>query len=101
MRVNFVSICVGDRNQRRFEPDKANLRRLGDTVSTATKPNVEDFTVPEKILLAAENLEKQGHSPFTAEALIVASWQKFPSTFGLKGFSEKYPDSNKILSSIM
>src|SRR5438046_3763098 len=33
--------------------------------------------------------------------LIVASWQKFPSTFGLKGFSEKYPDSNKILSSIM
>lgn len=68
---------------------------------TATKPNVEDFTVPEKILLAAENLEKQGQSPFTAEMLIVGSWQKFPSTFGLKGFAEKYPDSNKILSSIM
>src|SRR5262249_47699670 len=33
--------------------------------------------------------------------LIVASWQRFPSTFGLKGFMEKYPDSNKILSSIM
>ena len=66
-----------------------------------TKPNVDDFTVPEKILLAAENLEKQGQSPFTAEMLIVASWQKFPSTFGLKGFTEKYPDSNKILSSIM
>jgi len=62
---------------------------------------VEDFTVPEKILLAAENLEKQGQSPFTAEALIVASWQRFPGTFGLKGFAEKYPDSNKILSSIM
>jgi len=62
---------------------------------------VDDFTVPEKILLAAENLEKQGQSPFTAEMLIVASWQKFPSTFGLKGFTEKYPDSNKILSSIM
>jgi hypothetical protein len=62
---------------------------------------VDDFTVPEKILLAAENLEKQGQSPFTAEMLIVASWQKFPSTFGLKGFAEKYPDSNKILSSIM
>lgn len=70
-------------------------------MSTLTKPNVEDFTVPEKILLAAENLEKQGHSPFTAEALIVASWQRFPTTFGLKGFTEKYPDSNKILSSIM
>jgi hypothetical protein len=66
-----------------------------------TKPNVDDFTVPEKILLAAEILEKQGQSPFTAEMLIVASWQKFPGTFGLKGFTEKYPDSNKILSSIM
>jgi len=71
------------------------------SASTSTKPNVDDFTVPEKILLAAENLEKQGQSPFTAEALIVASWQKFPSTFGLKGFAGKYPDSNKILSSIM
>jgi hypothetical protein len=69
--------------------------------TTATKPNVDDFTVPEKILLAAEVLEKQGQSPFTAEMLIVASWQKFPNTFGLKGFAEKYPDSNKILSSIM
>src|SRR5215831_2701511 len=68
---------------------------------TPTKPNVDDFTVPEKILLAAENLEKQGQSPFTAEMLIVASWQRFSSTFGLKGFTEKYPDSNKILSSIM
>lgn len=62
---------------------------------------MEDFTVPEKILLAAENLEKKGQSPFTAEALIVASWERFPSTFGLKGFAEKYPDSNKILSAIM
>jgi hypothetical protein len=70
-------------------------------MSTSTKPNVDDFTVPEKILLAAENLEKQGQSPFTAEMLIVASWQRFPSTFGLKGFAEKHPDSNKILSSIM
>ena len=70
-------------------------------MATSTKPNVDDFTVPEKILLAAENLEKQGQSPFTAEMLIVASWQRFPSTFGLRGFTEKYPDSNKILSSIM
>lgn len=63
--------------------------------------NVDDFTVPEKILLAADTLDKQGQSPFSAEALIVASWQKFPKTFGLKGYAEQYPDSNKILSSIM
>ena len=63
--------------------------------------NVEEFTVPEKILLAADSLDKEGQSPFSAEALIVASWQKFPKTFGLKGYAEQYPDSNKILSSIM
>src|ERR1700681_3136110 len=60
-----------------------------------------ECTVPEKILLAALELEEQGQSPFSAEALIVASWQKFPKTFGLKGYAEQYPDSNKILSSIM
>jgi hypothetical protein len=62
---------------------------------------VADCTVPEKILLAAFELEEQGQSPFSAEALIVATWQKFPKTFGLKGYAELYPDSNKVLSSIM
>src|SRR5262245_2145294 len=62
---------------------------------------VADCTVPEKILLAADQLEKDGQSPFSAEALIVASWQKFPKTFGLRGYADQYPDSNKVLSSIM
>jgi hypothetical protein len=62
---------------------------------------VADATVPEKILLAAYQLEQEGQSPFSAEALIVASWQKFPRTFGLKGYADQYPDSNKVLSSIM
>jgi hypothetical protein len=62
---------------------------------------VAECTVPEKILLAALELEEQGQSPFSAEALIVSAWQKFPKTFGLKGYAELYPDSNKVLSSIM
>src|SRR5438477_2516715 len=62
---------------------------------------VAECTVPEKILLAASQLEEEGQSPFSAEALIVASWQKFPKTFGLKGFADLYPDSNKVLSSLM
>jgi hypothetical protein len=62
---------------------------------------IADATVPEKILLAAYQLEQEGQSPFSAEALIVASWQKFPRTFGLKGYADQYPDSNKVLSSIM
>jgi hypothetical protein len=60
-----------------------------------------EFTVPEKILLAAYQLEEQGQSPFSAEALIVSAWQKFPRTFGLKGYADQHPDSNKVLSSIM
>jgi hypothetical protein len=62
---------------------------------------VADATVPEKILVAAYELEEQGQSPFSAEALIVASWLKFPQTFGLRGYADQYPDSNKVLSSIM
>jgi hypothetical protein len=63
--------------------------------------NIADCTVMEKILLAAHQLEQEGQSPFSAEALIVTSWQKFPKTFGLKGYADQYPDSNKVLSSIM
>ena len=58
-------------------------------------------TVPEMILLAAWDLEQQGQSPFSAEALIVTAWQKFPRAFGLKGYADQYPDSNKVLASIM
>jgi hypothetical protein len=62
---------------------------------------IAECTVPEKILLAAFQLEEQGQSPFSAEALIVAAWQKYPRTFGLKGYDDQYPDSNKVLASIM
>ena len=62
---------------------------------------VADLTVSQKILLAASRLEDQGQSPFTAEALIVASWKESPRTFGLRGFDDQFPDSNKVLSCIM
>jgi hypothetical protein len=63
--------------------------------------HLADCTLPEKILLAASHLEEQGLSPFSAEALIVSAWQKYPRTFGLKGYEDHYPDSNKVLSGIM
>lgn len=62
---------------------------------------VVDLTVSEKILVAASELDKQGKTPFTAEDLIVVSWKNDHQTFGLKGYIEKYPDSNKVLASIM
>lgn len=63
--------------------------------------NIADCTVTEKILLASFQLEQDGQSPFSAESLIVGCWLKFPKTFGLKGYTDQYPDSNKVLSSIM
>lgn len=71
--------------------------RSGGAMSTVAVEN----TLPEKLLLAASHLEESGQSPFSAEALIVSAWQKFPRTFGLKGFEEKYPDSNRVLAHIM
>jgi hypothetical protein len=62
---------------------------------------VTECTLPEKILLAAFSLEEQGQSPFSAEALTVAAWRKYPQTFGLKGFEDQHPDSNKVLASLM
>jgi hypothetical protein len=62
---------------------------------------VAEYTLSEMILLAAHRLEEHGQSPFSAEELIVASWKQFPRAFGLKGYHEQYPDSNRVLSSIM
>lgn len=63
--------------------------------------SIADLTASEKILLAAAELEKQGRSPFTAETLVVAAWRQFPETFGLRGYLDQYPDSNKVLSNVM
>jgi hypothetical protein len=62
---------------------------------------VAEMTVPQRILLAAYRLEKEGNTPFSAEALIVAVWREHPRAFGLKGFADQYPDSNRVLSCIM
>ena len=84
---------------RRENPDSGG--HLGSFTWGRLVNTVAECTVPEKILLAAHQLEDQGQSPFSAEALIVSSWQKFPRTFGLKGYADQYPDSNKVLSCIM
>ena len=58
------------------------------------------LTVSEKLLLAA--LEARKHSAtFTAEDLVVAAWHLYPDTFGLSGYADRYPDSNRVLTNIM
>src|SRR5262249_20107359 len=46
-----------------------------------TMHSTDPETLPEKVLLAASQLESQGQSPFSAEALIVTAWQRYPRTF--------------------
>lgn len=63
------------------------------------------LTVPDKLLLAAYDLEKAGKRAFSAEDLVVSAWQKFPDTFGLAGYRGNgglsYPDSNRVFAEIM
>jgi hypothetical protein len=65
-----------------------------------TAQNSKSLTVPEKILIAAIKINGD-EKTFTAEDLVVAAWKLFPDVFGLQGYADKYPDSNKILSNIM
>jgi len=66
----------------------------------------QKLSVHEKLLLAAYYVEQEGTSPFTAEQLVVAAWQRFPRTFGLSGFCDEggnplHPDSNRVFAEIM
>ena len=71
------------------------------TVVATAASSVPTRTVAEQVLLAARQLEDDGQTVFSAEALIVSAWKINPSAFGLKGFAERFPDSNKVLSVIM
>lgn len=60
-----------------------------------------DLTVSQQILLAALRLEQQGHTPFTSEAITVASWKGDRRRFGLRGFDTEYPDNNRVIACIV
>src|SRR6266480_359935 len=61
----------------------------------------QTLTNAEKVLLAAVDLchGRLDHN-FTAEELSVAAWEKDKASFGLRGFENVYPDSNKLFKSI-
>ena len=64
------------------------------------------LSVSDKLVVAANRLEINGRSPFTAEDLVVAAWRAYPDTFGLPGYAGDdgrsiYPDSNRVFAEIM
>src|ERR1700722_17891851 len=58
---------------------------------------MEPKNAKERLLLSALKLEKV----FTAEQLVIISWQCYQKEFGLRGFEGLHPDSNRILSTLM
>lgn len=61
----------------------------------------ESLTLAEKVLLGAvECTNGSDTATFTAEALAVQAWKMDRNAFGLRGFENEYPDSNKIFKSI-
>jgi hypothetical protein len=68
--------------------------------------NKNGLSITEKLLISAFDLEETGKSPFSAEDLVVAAWQKFPDAFGLAGYRDNsgclsYPNSNRVFAEIM
>jgi pyruvate/2-oxoglutarate dehydrogenase complex dihydrolipoamide acyltransferase (E2) component len=59
-----------------------------------------ELTTVKKILVAAAQLDQEKDT-FTAEDLIVCAWQKYPESFGLNGYRDSHPDSNRVLSKLM
>lgn len=60
----------------------------------------QQLTTANKILVAAAHLDREKDT-FTAEDLIVRAWSEFPESFGLSGYAQSHPDSNRILAKIM
>ncbi len=57
----------------------------------------ETLSIRDKVLLAALRCcDGNTEQPFTAEQLIVTAWEMDRSAFGLRGFEDKFPDSNKL-----
>ena len=63
---------------------------------TATTLGVADM-----VLIAADQLAREGQSTIPAAQLVVTAWRKFPKQLGLEGHEDDFPDSNRVLSALM
>lgn len=59
------------------------------------------LTIAEQILVAVRDLATTFAKPRpTLEDIVVHVWGLFPGTFGLKGYAETYPNSNKVVAEL-
>ncbi|MBL8685320.1 MAG: hypothetical protein JNK05_39440 [Myxococcales bacterium] len=60
----------------------------------------DELTTLKKVLIAAAMLDGDQQT-FSAEDVIVRAWRAFPESFGLSGYREEHPDSNRVLAKLM
>ena len=61
----------------------------------------KSLTLNDKILLAAFSLcEEDIKRKFTAEDLIIKSWEQDKAAFGLRNYEKAHPDSNKLYTKL-
>jgi hypothetical protein len=59
------------------------------------------YTASESVLLAADNLTNAGKDEFSEWDLTVAAWSLDRTRFGLRGYTQSYPDHKRVMMEIM
>jgi hypothetical protein len=59
------------------------------------------LSAAQQILLAANDLAREGQDEFSEWQLTVAAWERNRNRFGLRGFEEKHPDHKRVMTEIM
>lgn len=60
-----------------------------------------NLTAAQEILLAADDLRREGDTPFSEWDLTVAAWKRNKNRFGCRGYEEDYPDHKRVMMEIM
>ncbi len=59
------------------------------------------ITGSESVLLAADDLTTAGKEEFSEWDLTIAAWSRDRNRFGLRGYSQSYPDHKRVMMEIM
>lgn len=86
---------------------RAERPTTDDAVMLATTPAPKRWrrkvvgrplTMRETILVAV--WEWMGTTPLAVAEIVLLAWRMNPEMFGLKGYEEKHPDTNKVLAKL-
>ena len=61
----------------------------------------ERLTAAQVVLLAADDLDRNGCSQFTEWDLTIAAWNCDKNRFGMRGYENEHPDHKRVMMEIM